>query len=122
MQEHQNETAERLKRAIAVDVVIAWRIQLMTLLGREVPDLPCEVFFDEWEVRVLEALEAKKGRRGKKPPFNLGQAIILVAMQGGYLARRNDPPPGAECIWKGMIRLYDRAEGYRLATLDLRPP
>lgn len=120
--EHQNETAERLKRVIVIDAVIAWRIQLMTLLGREVPDLPCTVFFDEWEVKVLEALEAEKGKRGKRPPFTLGQAIILVAKQGGYLGRPSDPPPGAESIWKGMIRLYDRAEGYRLATLHLRPP
>jgi hypothetical protein len=120
--EHQNETAERLKRVIVIDAVIAWRIQLMALLGREVPELPCTVFFDEWEVKVLEALEGKKGKRGTRPPFTLGQAIILVARQGGYLGRRSDPPPGAETIWKGMIRLYDRAEGYRLATLELRPP
>jgi hypothetical protein len=59
VQEHQNETAERLKRVIALDAVLAWRIQLMTLLGREVPELPCEVSFDESEVKVLEALEAK---------------------------------------------------------------
>ncbi|MFH1922137.1 MAG: IS4 family transposase, partial [Planctomycetota bacterium] len=65
VQEHQNETAERLKRVIAIDAVLAWRIQLMTLLGREVPDLPCAVFFDEWEVRVLEALR-KKNAKGKK--------------------------------------------------------
>ena len=30
----------------AIDAVLAWRIQLMTLLSREVPDLPCTVFFD----------------------------------------------------------------------------
>jgi hypothetical protein len=123
VQEYQNATAERLKRAIVIDAVIAWRIQLMTLLGREVPDLPCDVFFDEWEVKVLGAIEAEKGKRGEKPPFTLGQAIILVANLGGYLARPSDPPPGCECIWQGMIRLYDRAEGYRLATLQhARPP
>jgi len=122
VQEHQNETAERLKRVIAIDAVLAWRIQLMTLLGREGPELPCEVFFDEWEVKVLEALEVGKGRRGIKPPFTLGEAIILVAKQGGYLARRSDPPPGPKCIWKGIIHLYNLATGYRLATLYARPP
>lgn len=123
VQEYQNETAERLKRAIVIDAVIAWRIQLMTLLGREVPDLPCEVFFDQWDVKILEEIEAREGRRAKKPPFTLGQAIILVAKLGGYLARRSDPPPGAESIWKGMIRLYDRSEGYRVAALHYaRPP
>jgi hypothetical protein len=122
VQEHQNETDERLKRAIVIDAVIAWRIQLMTLLGREVPELPCEVFFDEWEVKVLEAMEAKNGKRGMKRPFTLGETIILVAKMGGYLGRRSDPPPGAECIWKGMIALFHRTEGYRLATLQARRP
>ena len=30
----QHKTAERLKRAIAINLLIAWRIMLMTLLGR----------------------------------------------------------------------------------------
>jgi len=114
VQEHQNETVERLKRVIAIDAVLAWRIQLMTLLGREVPELPCTVFFDEWEVRVLEAIEQEKGKQGMKPPFSLGDAIILVAQQGGYLNRSNDPPPGPKCIWKGTLHLYNLAAGYQL--------
>jgi len=122
VQEHQNETAERLKRVIVVDAVLAWRIQLMTLLGREVPELPCTVFFDAWEVRVLEAIEAHKGRRGVKPPFSLGVATTLVARQGGYLARRSDPPPGTKSIWKGLLHLYNLAAGFRLATIQARPP
>ncbi len=36
----QHKTAERLKRAIAINLVIAWRIMLMTLLGRECPTFP----------------------------------------------------------------------------------
>jgi hypothetical protein len=121
VQEHQNETAERLKRVVAIDAVLAWRIQLMTLLGREVPELPCTVFFDEWEVKVLEALEWQKGKRGMKPPFNLGQAIIMVARQGGYLARRSDPPPGPKCVWKGIVHLYNLAAGYQLAMIRAGP-
>lgn len=121
VQEHQNETAERLKRVIAIDAVLAWRIQLMTLLGREVPELPATVFFDEWEVNVLEALEKEKGKRGMKPPFSLGDAIILVAKQGGYLARRSDPPPGTQCMWKGILHLYNLATGYRLAVIRAGP-
>ncbi|MGH7429505.1 MAG: IS4 family transposase, partial [Candidatus Methylomirabilaceae bacterium] len=106
--EHQNETAERLARVIAIDAVLAWRIQLMTLLGREVPNLPCEVFFDEWEVRVLTARAAKRGKPVESP-LTLAGAIALVAREGGYLARRNDPPPGPKCIWKGLMHLYDLA-------------
>ena len=38
VEELQHHTAERLERAIAIKMVIAWRIQLMVRLGREVPD------------------------------------------------------------------------------------
>ena len=49
----QHATAERLKRAIAIHLVIAWRITLLALLGRKVPELPPEVFFDDFELEVL---------------------------------------------------------------------
>ena len=55
----QHKTAERLKRAIAINMVIAWRIMLMTLLGRECPDLPAEILFSDPEIEVLQAYAKK---------------------------------------------------------------
>ena len=55
-----HKTAERLKRSLAINMVIAWRIMLMTLLGREAPELPAEVLFTDLEVEVLEAYAQKK--------------------------------------------------------------
>ena len=55
-----HKTAERLKRAIAINLVIGWRIMLMTLLGRTCPALPAEVLFSDLEVRVLRAYAEKK--------------------------------------------------------------
>ena len=121
VQEHQHETVERLKRAIAIDVVLAWRIQLMTLLGREVPDLPCAIFFEDWEVKVLEAHRKEQTKGKARSELRLGEAITLVAKLGGYLARGSDPAPGTECVWKGIIRLYDKADGYRLAETRAGP-
>lgn len=116
VEDHQHETAERLKRAIAIDVVLAWRIQLMTLLGREAPELPCAVFFERWEVKVLDALEKQRASGPAQRPLRLADAIPLVAKLGGYLARPSDPPPGSKCVWRGMIRLSAMADGYRLAA------
>ncbi len=53
-------TAERQKRAVGINMVIAWRIMLMTLLGREVPELPPEVMFSDIEIKVLKAYAKKK--------------------------------------------------------------
>jgi len=59
-EELANKTAQRLKRAIAIKLVIAWRIMLMTLLGREAPDLPAEVMFSDLEIKVLSAYVKKR--------------------------------------------------------------
>ena len=55
-----HETAERVRRAIAINLVIAWRIMLMTLLGRETPELPAEVLFSDVEMQTLRAYAKKK--------------------------------------------------------------
>ena len=54
-----HDTVERLRRAIAINLVIAWRIMLMTLLGRETPELPAEVLFSDIEIKVLRAYAKK---------------------------------------------------------------
>jgi len=56
----QHKTAERLKRTIAINLVIAWRIMLLTLLGRECPQLAAEVLFSDVEMQVLKAWAKKK--------------------------------------------------------------
>jgi len=65
VQEHQNHSAKVLLRAVAIDAVIAWRIMLLALLGREVPELPCEVIFTPIEREVLALLSKKN----QKPNF-----------------------------------------------------
>jgi hypothetical protein len=55
----QHKTAERLKRAIALNLVIAWRIMLLTLLGRQAPELPADVLLSDLEIEVLQAYAKK---------------------------------------------------------------
>ena len=97
IEEHQNRSAETLLRAITLDAVIAWRIMLLVLLGREVPGLPSDVIFCPNECEVLELLAKKKN-------FSLNEAIIVIAKLGGYLNRKCDAYPGYECMWKGYAQ------------------
>jgi hypothetical protein len=99
-----------LKPAIISCMIIAWRICYVTHLGRLCPELPCEVMFDrsEWEPVVV----VLKGRAALKSPPTLGEMIILIAKLGGYLGRKNDPPPGNKCLWIGMARMADIALGW----------
>ena len=63
--EHQHRDAGTLLRAIALDAVIAWRIMLLGILGREVPGLPAAMVFDAGECTVPALLSgSKKTLRG----------------------------------------------------------
>ena len=76
-------TRERQERAITINAVIAWRLVALVLLGRDVPDLPADVFFTEFEVAALQDFAALRPERPQ--PDRLAAAIALVAMFGGYL-------------------------------------
>jgi hypothetical protein len=105
-------SAERLGRAVAMHAVIAWRIMLMTLLGREDPQLPPDVLFSDLELQVLHAYAQR--RRDLPAPTSLKNAVLIVASMGGYLRRKSDPPPGHQLLWRGYIQLHTMCIGYSL--------
>ena len=63
IKDRQLETADRLKNCLAIDMVVAWRIHWLTKVGRETPDIPCDVILDEDEWKVLYAVV-----RNEPPP------------------------------------------------------
>jgi hypothetical protein len=120
IEELRNETATRLKRALAIYLVIGWRVMLMALLGREDPGLPPEVLFSDLEIEVLTAFA--NSRRNLKPPETLGEAVRLVARLGGYQDRKNAPPPGNQVLWIGYTKLSGMCVGFLLARqMDAGP-
>ncbi len=104
-------TGERIERAVTIKAVIAWRLAALTLLGRETPELPAEVFFTQIQLRVLRHFAS---RRRLAEPGNLGLAVRAMAILGGYLYRKNAPPPGHQKIWEGWTRLTIMSEAYEL--------
>ena len=105
-------SAERLERALTIQAVIAWRLMLMTLLGREIPECDAELLFSDIELRFLAdyAVDA-----ALPAPRNLAGAVLLVALLGGYQNRKHDPPPGHQIMWRGYERMSLATLGYRIA-------
>ena len=111
-------TADRMEACLAIDLVIAWRIYLLTKQGRETPDLPCDVFLSEEEWRALYAY-VKRKRPPAEPP-SLRDAVRMIASLGGFLGRKCDGEPGTTAMWRGLVRLGDITAGSTL--LDLLHP
>ena len=44
---------QRLQRAVTINTVIAWRLMVMTLLGRDVPGCDAQLLFTDIELRFL---------------------------------------------------------------------
>ena len=105
-------TVQRLERALALFMVVAWRIARLMRLGRTCPDLEAELLFerDEWEAAFI----LNKKKLPKQPP-RLNEVVRLVAMLGGFLARKGDGEPGVKTIWQGLQRVMDFAAGLSYA-------
>ena len=107
--------AERLARYLTVMSIVAWRLFMITLIARTDPAVPCSTLLADHEWKVL-FLKANKNKSLPKKPPRIGDVVIWVAKLGGYLARRNDGPPGTITLWRGWKRLVDLTEGWNLAV------
>ena len=93
---------ERVQCALAVYMVIAWRIMILLKTGREHPELPAEVILDDLEIKVLKKHFQNEKKRAVTNVYN---AVVLISKLGGYLDRKNDPPPGYQAFWTGYRKL-----------------
>jgi hypothetical protein len=112
-----------VRNALMLYSLIAWRIHYLVYLGRHCPDLPCSVLFEvhEWRATLAVARYQKNRKAKAKNPVSipakeeepsLAEMILILAKLGGYLARKNDPPPGAQSLWQGMIQSIHYAQAW----------
>ena len=111
VEELENRSADRLARAVAINLVIAWRIHLMTLLGRDHPELSPGILFSDLEIKALKAFAA---RQRHAPPDTLAAAVLTMARIGGHIHRSRGPPPGTKVIWRGYATLVEWCIGHEL--------
>ena len=64
-------------------MIIAWRVLFVTMLGRECPELPCTVLFEDDEWKSVYVI-AKNAPPPETPPL-LGEFTLMIASLGGYL-------------------------------------
>lgn len=98
----------KLELALAVYLVVSWRLARLVKLGRTHPDLEAGALFTETEWKGAYIL-AKKAIPKTAP--SIREVVRQIAMLGGFLGRKGDGEPGVKTLWLGMQRLRDFVEG-----------
>ena len=101
----QLEKRERLEPAIGFYMIVAWRVLLLTDLGRACPEMPCDVVFDDAEWKAVN-LVTQRQAPPEKPP-SLDTMVRMVATLGGFLNRNSDGFPGPQSLWIRLQRAAD---------------
>lgn len=117
LEDLQLETAERLRRALALYAMVAARLLHLTYLARQEPETPCEpaVSAEEWEV-LRRHFQPQETLPRQAP--TLRQAMRWIGRLGGFLARKGDGEPGVKVLWRGLRQLQAMVIGFRLAKAD----
>ena len=120
VEEMAHSRTERIKRAVTLNAVIAWRLAALTLVGRHAPELDTGKVFSHSELAMLMDFAGELGLDLASPEqatglpdlaaVSLGEALLLVARLGGYLNRKHDAPPGHQVVWDGYMRMATGAQ------------
>ncbi len=98
---HQEGTAPCLERMLMFDLIVAWRIQVLTQVGRQNPDLPASDYFAESEWKALYAYINRTPEVPTDPP-SLGQMMHWIGRVGGFVKCKASPHPGPITLARGL--------------------
>lgn len=114
IQERYFEEITRLRNCIAMYSLVAWRIMYLCYLGRECPEVDCDVVFTDSEWKAVYKIIHHE--EPPEHPPSLNEMIRMVATLGGYVDRVNTQP-GTQTLWIGLQRLHDLS----IAWEEFRP-
>jgi Domain of unknown function (DUF4338)/Transposase Tn5 dimerisation domain/Transposase DNA-binding len=121
IEQRQLGSADRIEACLAIDLVVAWRIFHLAKLGREIPEVPCTVFFEEAEWKALVAYVTHNPTPPERPP-SLREAMRMVASLGGFLGRKSDGEPGTKTLWLGLQELDTATAMWKILTHHSHSP
>lgn len=109
-------TGQRLEAALALSLIIAWRIMSLMHGSRHQPDVPAAQLLEPDECLLLLALR-QRGARAQRTDeaFTMRQAVEELGRLGGWLGRKRDAPPGIIVLWRGLQCLHAQIQGFNLA-------
>ena len=117
IEERQFQSAERIRRCLVLDVIIAARILAMSRAGRDEAGAatPASAWLAMHEWKALWCHIHRSATPPDHPPTT-GEAVRWIARLGGFLGRKHDGHPGMIVLWRGLQRLHDFALAWQIFT------
>ena len=115
VEERQLESAARIRRCLALDVIVAARILALTKAGREAGATPASDWLAGHEWKALWCHIHRSATPPDQPP-GTREAVRWIARLGGFLGRKHDGEPGMIVLWRGLQRLHDIATTWQIFT------
>jgi hypothetical protein len=101
---------------IVLDLLVAVMLLGLVSKSRLEPEASTEGWLTPEQCTVLrtkfESVKTKTAGR----PLSIAQAVRWISQLGGHRGAPSSPPPGAEALWRGIIRLQDLTQGWLLAN------
>jgi hypothetical protein len=110
IENRQFETLPRILNCLAVYSIVAWKIMYLCRLGRDCPDLDCEVVFEPSEWKSVYVMVRKE--EAPSTPPRLNEIVRMIASLGGYVNRRSTEP-GPQTLWLGLQRVHDLSTAWQ---------
>lgn len=115
VEQMQFDSATKLKPAVGVLAVVAWRVLYLTKLARAEPEMDVGLIADPDEVNVLSQWLKSQGERNSNIR-SVREFTIVLARLGGFIGRKSDGMPGTKTIWQGLRAIEILVLGYKLAA------
>jgi len=114
----QFESRQPFEISLGLSMLAAVELLALTKRARIAPDDPASAVLSTDAAQVLRQ-HAASHRRSYPDPMSVQDAVVEIAILGGYQNRSCDGPPGWITLWRGYQRLTALLEGYLLARAAL---
>ena len=101
----QERSVKKTTTLVLMYSIIAVAIMNLAYVARVHPQLPCTVFFEDDEWKVLYCA-ANKTKEPPKNHYTIAEAVTYLSWLGGPRRAPSDGPPGVKTIWIGLEKLF----------------
>jgi hypothetical protein len=103
----QFDDVHTLFNALAFYSIVAWRVLYLTYLVRQQPDLPAKQYFQEPEIKLLQA-------KAKQPVETIAQAVHTLGKLVNFQPTKRKPLPGVKLLAQALLKLNHMMEAINL--------